>query len=369
MPGLRLKIPVFFYLLLLVSSASAHVAGVTDTGIKISRDGLTLVYTVPADNLKELYPVGFITPDVAMMQAIADGFVVRNNGEPCIPDTGATRSLEAIESEQFEFNYDCHGLLKTLSIEYKLFINEEKTHENFARISLLNRTQNVTFSNNYPVHTVPVEAIVRRLAERREAGADVVESSSAFNTHYFPVGLKHILHGYDHVLFILALLLLPLTLKRLLGLVTTFTVAHSVTLALSVLGIVTLPPLYVELAIALSIVYVAVETYLVSRCSGGQPADSGVWRRRLLTTFLFGLIHGFGFSFILRQMGLGDQILGSLLFFNLGVEVGQVLIILLAYPLITLLFKRLGYQRCIPWPTAIVGLAGLFWLVQRVAAL
>lgn len=360
---------LLLFLLLVNNVAVAHVAGVTDTGIKISRDSLTLVYTVPADNLSELERISTVSLEQSIRSRIADGFVVKNAGQLCSSLYVSARSLEAINSRQFEYKYDCHGLLTTLSIEYNLFFDSEKTHENFARISLLNRTQNITFSNSYRTHTIGVEEIVRRLAEARESNREANQSRGLSYAHYFPVGLKHIVLGYDHVLFLLALLLVPLTFGRLLVMVTTFTVAHSITLALSVLDIISVAPVFVEVVIAFSIVYVAFESFVLSRRSTDKQIDTATWSRRLATTFLFGLIHGCGFSYILKQMGLGDQILGSLLFFNIGVEVGQVLIILLVLPLITLICKRYTYTRCVPWLASFIGAAGLYWLVERLSGL
>jgi hypothetical protein len=134
-------------------------------------------------------------------------------------------------------------------------------------------------------------------------------------------------------------------------------VAHSITLALAVLDLVVLPARPVEAAIALSIAWVAVENLLWDRTRGR-------WR----ITFAFGLIHGFGFASILRELQLPTEaLLVSLVSFNLGVEIGQLVIVLLAYPLIVLV-QRTRYRRpiVVVWSAAVLGLA-LIWLVERVA--
>ncbi|NRA24276.1 MAG: HupE/UreJ family protein, partial [Oleispira sp.] len=159
-----------------------------------------------------------------------------------------------------------------------------------------------------------------------ETAVDEAEAESFFQSkHYFSIGLEHILQGYDHLLFIIGLLLLPLNFRHLVALVSTFTLAHSLTLALSVFNLVRFPAALVEAFIAGSIVYVAVENLWHLRSSKGKTSQLSPWQRRMIMTFLFGLIHGFGFSYLLTEIGLGEQVVGALLYFNLGVEVGQLL--------------------------------------------
>ena len=147
------------------------------------------------------------------------------------------------------------------------------------------------------------------------------------------------------------------------------TIAHSFTLALSVLDIVTLNSSYVEIAIAFSIVYIAVENLWELSSADSRKSSTLVWRRRLSVTFLFGLIHGFGFSYILQEMGLRDQVAGALLFFNLGVETGQLFILFPAFALLTFAVQtktRFSFSRV---TSVAVGLAGLFWFIERVGTI
>ena len=140
---------------------------------------------------------------------------------------------------------------------------------------------------------------------------------------YLGLGVEHILTGIDHLLFVLALLLLTTGTWRLLKTVTAFTVAHSITLALATLGLVHVPPKPVEAVIALSIVFVAAEILHARRGRIGLAA-----RMPWIVAFTFGLLHGFGFAGALSEVGLpAGQIPVALLFFNLGVEAGQLLFI------------------------------------------
>ncbi len=192
---------------------------------------------------------------------------------------------------------------------------------------------------------------------------------------FLVLGLEHIFTGLDHVLFILGLLLAaglcgkgadarPRGLRQgiiyLLKVVTAFTVAHSLTLMGAALELVSLPPRVVEPAIAASIIYVGLENLIL-----GDP------RRRWVIAFFFGLVHGFGFAYILADVGLPRSGLAlSLLAFNLGVEAGQVTLVLLLFPVIHLLARMKGR----PWifrhvvlrggSAAIAGL-GVYWFVVR----
>jgi hypothetical protein len=166
----------------------------------------------------------------------------------------------------------------------------------------------------------------------------------------------HILSGIDHLLFIVSLLVVIRDWKRLAAVVTSFTLAHSVTLAVGALGLVRLSPRLVEPMIALTIIYVAAENAL-------RLAP----RARVGVTFAFGLVHGFGFSSVLRDLGLArGELLPALVGFNLGVELGQLLVVV---PLFPLVICCSGGRR----PTAAsafslnagVAVVACFWFVQR----
>ena len=183
---------------------------------------------------------------------------------------------------------------------------------------------------------------------------------------YLKMGVEHILLGIDHLLFVLALLLIVAGWKRLLATITAFTLAHSVTLAAATLGFVHVPQAPVEALIALSIVFVATEI-LRARDGGKGIAARAPW----IVAFTFGLLHGFGFAGALSEIGLPQgHIPLALLFFNVGVELGQLLFIAAALSFIALLRRvRFRYPR---WATLIppyaIGSVAMFWVIQRVAA-
>jgi hydrogenase/urease accessory protein HupE len=185
---------------------------------------------------------------------------------------------------------------------------------------------------------------------------------------YTLLGIEHILTGIDHLLFVLALVILVKGTRRLLWTVTAFTIAHSITLALATLDVITVPGPPVEATIALSIVFVASEIVGQARGREGLAA-----KKPWLVAFSFGLLHGLGFAGALAEVGLPQNAIPlALLFFNIGVEIGQLLFIA-GVLLLSALVKRLTAGRVHTATAAIVpayaigGIAS-FWVIDRVAA-
>jgi hypothetical protein len=173
-------------------------------------------------------------------------------------------------------------------------------------------------------------------------------------------GIHHIAIGPDHILFIIGLLLLGGSLWRLLAIVTAFTLGHSVTLALATLQILDPPARIIEPAIALSIVYVGADNLL----TGAKGRDVRAW-----VALFFGLVHGFGFASVLRDAGLPNRALGLSLFsFNLGVEIGQAIIVIVVASALAFVRARneVLAKRIATAGSVVVMIAGAFWFVERV---
>ncbi|HEX8818754.1 MAG TPA: HupE/UreJ family protein [Archangium sp.] len=172
------------------------------------------------------------------------------------------------------------------------------------------------------------------------------------------LGLTHIFLGVDHLAFLLALLLVGGSFRRVLLLVTAFTVAHSLTLGATALGFILLDEArarWVEAAIAVSIIWVAVENLVLRE-----------HRHRALLTFLFGLVHGFGFASVLSGYGLGDAVVTGLLGFNLGVELGQAAVVAVLLPLVRVLQRRPRvHQPTVRALSLLILAAGGYWLMER----
>jgi hydrogenase/urease accessory protein HupE len=194
--------------------------------------------------------------------------------------------------------------------------------------------------------------------EANLAGLSSSDAKPGSFRQFLVLGVEHILTGYDHVVFLLALLLAGGAFWNTAKIITSFTVAHSITLALAALDVVRIPSSVVEPLIAVSIVYVGVENLL-----------QGDLRWRWLLTFAFGLVHGFGFASVLRELGVGAAGVGvtvPLVSFNLGVELGQVSIMLVVLPLIWRLRSQPFFVlRCVPACSLLVTVVGGYWLVQR----
>jgi hydrogenase/urease accessory protein HupE len=187
---------------------------------------------------------------------------------------------------------------------------------------------------------------------------------------YLVLGVQHILFGIDHLLFVLALLILVKGTRRLIATVTAFTVAHSLTLAVATLGYVHVPGPPVEAAIALSIVFVAAEI-VHSRQGITGLTERYPW----IVSFTFGLLHGFGFASALSEVGLPQSAVPiALFFFNVGVEIGQLLFIASVFAVIALarqVTRHIGVsQPAWAWrvPPYAIGSVAAFWIIQRVAA-
>jgi hydrogenase/urease accessory protein HupE len=184
---------------------------------------------------------------------------------------------------------------------------------------------------------------------------------------YLRLGIEHILLGIDHLLFVLALLILVQGTHRLIATITAFTVAHSITLAGAALGFLSVPVAPIEACIALSIVFVAAE---IVHGRSGQPGLTA--RRPWIVAFTFGLLHGFGFASALHEIGLPQtDIPLALLFFNVGVEVGQLVFIAAVLAAIALARRIPATLPAWAWrvpPYAIGGMAS-FWLIERLLVL
>lgn len=183
---------------------------------------------------------------------------------------------------------------------------------------------------------------------------------------YTVLGIKHILGGVDHLLFVLALLIIVRGIGRLVATITAFTLAHSVTLAAATLGYVNVPGKPVEAVIALSILFLAVE--IVHSCRGRVgAAEQYPW----LVAFTFGLLHGFGFAGALAEIGLPQQEIPlALVFFNVGVELGQLLFVI-SFVLLTSLARRLvtpagNLVRLVP--AYMIGAIAAYWTIERVVS-
>lgn len=246
---------------------------------------------------------------------VTDRIAVTNGGVRC-PVTPVATSIRDRDRSfvlAIALQYICGRTIDDLGVRYELFFSLDPRHQGHARIRAFGTDHQYVFRDGD--RQVRLRGEPSRLALFRD---------------YFLLGVEHIFTGYDHLAFLFSLLVIAAARpwrdgwRSAFGVVTAFTVAHSVTLAAAALGWVRLPSRWVESAIALSILYVAV-----------QNAYRAHPRGRWMLTFVFGLVHGFGFASVLGELGLpASGRVFSLLAFNVGVEAGQILLVLLAFPVL-----------------------------------
>ncbi|NOT43236.1 MAG: HupE/UreJ family protein [Acidobacteria bacterium] len=215
-----------------------------------------------------------------------------------------------------------------------------------------------TFVNVYEGETLRQQMIFNAESPERRYFAGTAQGMLAVVQTFVPSGVQHILIGPDHILFLIGLLLLGGSWWALLRIVTAFTIGHSITLSLAALDLVSPPATLVEPAIALSIVFVGADNLV-----RGAGRDLRAW-----AALVFGLVHGFGFAYVLREFGLPREALGwSLFSFNLGVEIGQVAIVLVVASVLALIRARseVAGRRVAVAGSLVVIAAGAYWFVQR----
>jgi hypothetical protein len=251
---------------------------------------------------------------------------------------------------------DCGGVVRRLSIDYTLLRDEDPSHRGLLTLSAGGATQTAVLGGD---------------SATRSFDLDHPSPWSAF-AEYLRAGIWHIWSGIDHLLFLLSLLLPAVLMRRrqrweaspnaapaflnIVKVVTAFTLAHSITLSLAAFDVIRLPGRLTESFIAASIIVAALNNVV-------PVVTEARWR----IAFAFGLLHGFGFASVLAEMGLPQGArLVSLIAFNLGVEAGQLAVVLAVMPLAYVLRSTAFYRRAVmPWGSSAIAALALVWLVQR----
>jgi hydrogenase/urease accessory protein HupE len=284
-----------------------------------------------------------VAPDYRpLITAISEKIHLSADGSPCAATEGRIEPPKANSvSITGTVDFTCSDNVRKLTIRDDMSEIIGPAQHTLAAIGWTGGSQQFAFGSDARETSIEVAAPAQA---SRGAGS------------FFPLGIEHILTGYDHLLFLLALILLGGGVWSMLKIITAFTLAHSITLALAALDVIVLPSALVESVIALSIAYVALENLLPRYAAS----------RRWAVSFLFGLAHGFGFSSVLREIGLPkENLLLSLLNFNLGVEVGQLTIVLLAVPLLMRMRNRPWEQRVVKAISGVIFVVGLVLFVER----
>jgi hypothetical protein len=356
------------------AAAEAHMRSVTFSDIAVEGRDVVWTLRVRARDLggpevglglpagDDLGPV--LARQDAVARYLASKLLVEADGAPCALARGAVQPAEGADepTARARLVFACPRVPGMLALGYRLLYDVDPFHAGYATIA----------------GAGPSGAPVTHLFRRGDPpfAFDVARGPWSSAGAYLRLGIEHIFTGYDHLAFLAALLLatglkrgagaraaVPSgrreALREVLKIVTAFTVAHSITLILSTLRPGLIPTAWVEPAIALSIAYVAVENVVA-------PAR----RRRWLVAFGFGLVHGLGFSSVLREVGLPPRgLVLSLLAFNVGVEIGQLVTVAVVLPLVLLGARRrpLEFRRwALRGGSTALAVAGMVWFFLRI---
>jgi hydrogenase/urease accessory protein HupE len=345
---------ILIYLIVAAAAALAHDPGLSAVDLKpegatlnvhlaFARADIETRTPLDADRDGQVSAAELDAARPALEALGRDAIAPRVDGRPLVPAEIAVRADDS-NAIHFDLRFDGAAGAR-LQLESRLIGQLALGHKQFLTV----RSENG-------------EARGARLLDARNNSyeldlAAIAERPSTFSG-FLTLGIEHILMGFDHLAFLLALLLAGGSLREAAKIITSFTAAHSITLALATFNLVNLPASVVEPLIAVSIVYVGVENLL------GRET-----RRRWLLTFGFGLIHGFGFASVLGELGVGASSGGAavpLLAFNLGVEIGQIAIAALVLPVIWKLRERPRFVlQYAPAASVLIALAGGYWLIER----
>ena len=284
---------------------------------------------------------------------LSNQLILEENGQRILPKQSANISYDQQNNAQVVFTFP-FNIINKLTIHAEYLTSFPVGHQQF--FTLKASDGKVISQKMLSQQDRQFQIKLATTAQETELNGS---SGLAVFLGFFKLGVEHILTGYDHLLFLLALLVVTRSFWAAIKIITLFTIAHSVTLALAGLDIVNLPSHIVEPLIALSIVYVGLEN-LIQR---GEPKGRG------LLTFSFGFVHGFGFASVLKEMGISTAkggILVPLVSFNLGVEAGQIAVTALVLSVIIWVCRNPAIvSPVVKIISASVSVAGMYWLVER----
>jgi hydrogenase/urease accessory protein HupE len=349
----------FLLLLTTLSLAPAHEPGLSSAEFRDTRDGLELVLTFAVADMDNMFLLDTDTDGKVsglefeyarprLVEFATNASAVTIGGIPLTPGEPLLR-MDQLNNIEFMLKYS-DRLASNFVYRCSIFSQLPLGHRQFATLK--------DVSGNVLAEQL-LAAAEDRLTFPPQPSATGAAPKTTF-MGFLTLGIEHILTGYDHLLFLFALLLVTREFIAALKIITCFTVAHSITLALATFNVLNIPGRIVEPLIAITIVYVAVENIVLRR----EP------KRRWLLTFTFGLIHGFGFAGVLRELGIASAAGGiavPLFSFNLGVEIGQIAVAAVLLPFIWQFSKRPNFAiRWIPACSVLVALAGAYWFIVRV---
>jgi hydrogenase/urease accessory protein HupE len=341
----------------------AHDPGLSTSQIHLAADRLEVELALAPNDLRALLPPGAVPPgsfDSAAVFAAAEPTLQEiapllchvQSGGAVLPPSAIHTTLSPGDKVTLNYVFAVPGTANYI-YTFGAFASLPAGHRNYTTVHATDDAllQEKMLQRDDPAVTFAPPSTV--------SPSVVAEPTFSFR-EFLVLGVEHIWTGYDHLLFLFGLLLVCRTLRSVAAIITCFTLAHSLTLAVATLGWLDLSARFVEPAIAASIVFVGVENLL-------RGGDEPRWRWAL--TFAFGLIHGFGFASVLRELGVGAAghgLAAPLFTFNLGVELGQLAVAVAVLQLLHRLRRHdLFLRRAVPALSALVALAGGYWFLER----
>jgi hydrogenase/urease accessory protein HupE len=353
-----MKRAIVIFLVSSVGIAGAHEINTSYTAIEIDETTLSLSLRVDQTDLEKIFDLDengddAVTRDELLLNldSMHDHFgetisitvageqlVLRNNSGTLVSDELGNSFVD------FLFSGELSSRPWRITLTLDIFDDFGPRHKNLVKVISGSEIVQAIFTIDDAEQSIAFEG--KDVSLLRQIG------------QFLWLGMEHIFIGYDHILFLMGLIVLGGSFRNLIKIVSSFTVAHSITLILAALQIVLLPSRLVESVIALSIVYIAIENFLV------KDTD-----QRWLITFIFGLMHGFGFAGVLTELGLPARgLVVSLLSFNVGVEIGQVVIVAIVFPIILWVTKTRWQRQVVYGLSSLILIFGLMWFLERAFA-
>jgi hydrogenase/urease accessory protein HupE len=359
---LALAATALLVFLLAASPARAHEVGLSRgeyaaAGASVTaqltfarRDVITLVAGLDADHDGVLTAAELAQDRDGVNGAIVGRIKVVGDGVACPGELDDARLAED-DGVTLRATYRCPAAPRSVHVDVGVISDLPMGHRHLAHFNGVSGPSDAVISvrnRSFAFESTP-----------GQAPTEAPKASYRGKLSFFPMGIEHILTGYDHLVFLLGLVIVGGRWRSLLMVVTAFTLAHSITLALAALGVWAPSPRIVEPAIALSIAYVGVENFFVKNAE-----------KRWRITFPFGLIHGFGFAGALREVAMPRaDVPYALVLFNVGVEAGQLAVLALVLPLIYLARKRAVFRdQGVKVISGAIAVAGVVWFISRVMA-
>ena len=351
----------------------AHPRDMTLSSLHLAEEGVRIETILPDAIIDALPSAQADGASADRAARVARGYRLESESGPC-PVVGEPRAwrLNDIDARRYVVDYRCPASPPAhLTLHYTLatgVLADGREHENFLTARIAGHALDTVLTRRQNSTTIPVAHLLEQSGRALPPDFESTGIATPGTADFLWLGTEHILAGLDHVVFLVGLFLLTMGTRALLGVISAFTLGHSVTLGLSTLGLYSPVPWIAESVIALSIVYLGAENlYALSRRT---PQDAGqrhsLTRHRWAVAGLFGLMHGFGFSYVLRDMGLPeDAMFSSLLGFNLGVEIGQLLVVAALVPVLAWMWKRFSVAAVsVPCSLALLAI-GSWWLAER----